>query len=46
MQRLSLDAGLREQLIAAGRVQRQQFSWDRCASQTWQALLRVAKQGR
>jgi glycosyltransferase involved in cell wall biosynthesis len=36
------DAGLRAELIAAGRARSRDFSWERCASETLRVLVRAA----
>ncbi len=41
MLRLSREENLRQKLIADGLEQALRFSWDQCASQTWQALEKV-----
>ncbi len=38
---LATDPALRERLIAAGREQRRQFSWDNTARLTWEALEQI-----
>lgn len=43
MRRLLNDAALRENLIAAGRVQAAKFTWDACARQTLAALEEAAR---
>ncbi|RMG26404.1 MAG: glycosyltransferase family 1 protein [Bacteroidetes bacterium] len=40
MQAVYADAGLRQQLIEAARLQRQQFSWDQTSQRVWQVLSR------
>lgn len=35
------DAGLRETLIAKGRIQREKYSWDRSADQLWSVMLKT-----
>ena len=41
MNRLANDPAYRQQLIQAGRHERQRFSWDLTAQKTWQALEKV-----
>jgi len=41
MQKMSSDSGFREKLIVEGRLQREQFSWERTAEKLWECVERT-----
>lgn len=44
MQVLATDEAKRKQLIEAGRIRKQEFSWDRTAGLLWDSIVRTAEQ--